>query len=141
MAERAIEVQGLKEFQRAARRAVDSELPKRLGQAHKRIGELVISRLEPKPDPAAVGAGRGSAVRASASKRDVVLRVGGGHRASGIHTKMQPWGVLRVRPIGQPTPPRSYIRGTIDRNYSEIADAYLKAISAAMSGAFAETKP
>ena len=143
MAEKAIEVEGLKEFQRATRRAVDSELPKRLGQAHKHIGELVISRLTPKPDPAAVGAGRGSDVRASASKRDVILRVGGAHRRSPSPeiTKMRQWGARFVGRVGQPAPDRPYIRGTIDRHQDEIGNAYLEAISAAMSGAFAETKP
>lgn len=137
----AIEIVGLKEFQRASRRAVDTELPRRLGQAHKHIGELVISKLEPRPDPAAVGAGRGADVRSSASKRDVILRTGGGHRASGIYTKMQPWGARRVVRPGIPVPARPYIRRTIDNHYDEIADAYLEAISAAMSGAFAQTKP
>lgn len=136
-----IRVEGLKEFQAAARRAVDRELPRRLGAAHREIGELVISRLSPPPDPAAVGAGRGAGVRASASKRDVILRVGGAHRASGEHTRKQPWGVLRVRRPGTHAPDRPHIRGTIDKNVEEIGDEYLKAISAAMSGAFAETNP
>lgn len=125
----------------AARRAVDRDLPQRLGQAHKRIGELVISKLEPKPDDAAVGSGAGSSVRASASKRDVLLRVGGAHRASGAHTNKQPWGRVRTVRPGTRTPPRPDIRGTVDRHEDEILDAYLKAISQAMSGAFAETKP
>lgn len=141
MAGSAIEIEGLKEFQRAARQAVDSELPKRLGQAHKHIGELVISRLQPRPDPAAVGEGRGADVKASASKRDVILRVGGAHRAAGVNTNKQPWGIKRVSRPGTPKPARPYIRRTIDTNYDEIANAYLEAISAAMSGAFSETKP
>lgn len=141
MAEKAIEVHGLKEFQAAARRSVDMELPKRLGEAHKQIGQLVISKLHPAPDPAAVGAGAGAAVRASASKRDVLLRVGGTHRASGTKTRLQPWGRLRVGRIGMIRPKRPHIRGTIDRYQDQIGDAYLRKISEAMSGAFAETKP
>lgn len=134
-------MRGLKEFQRDARRAVDRDLPSRLGQAHKHIGEVVISNLQPRPDPLAVGTGRGSEVRASASKRDVILRVGGRHRASGEHTNKQPWGTNHFGAIGSPKPARPFISGTIDRHRAEIGDAYLKAISAAMSGAFADTKP
>jgi len=138
VAGKAIEVEGLKQFQMAARRSVDAELPKRLGQAHKKIGELVISRLKPRPDPAAVGIGAGATVRASASKRDVILRVGGAHRP---RPPMSIWGKQRVTQPGRHAPERPYIRGTIDRHEREIGDAYLKAISKAMSGAFAETKP
>lgn len=134
-----IKIEGLKEFQMAARRSTDSELPKRLGLAHREIGELVISRLQPRPDPAAVGAGAGAAVRASASKRDVLLRVGGAHRRG--HSPQMQWGRRPARRPGQSAPKRPYIRETIDREYDEIADAYLAAISAAMRPAFAETKP
>ena len=44
-----IKVEGLREFQREVRRAADRDLPKRLGQANKEIGALVISRLSPAP--------------------------------------------------------------------------------------------
>ena len=134
----AIEVDGLKEFQAASRRAVDSELPKRLGRAHKEIGQLVIDRLQPRSDPAAVGSGAGAAIRASASKREVLLRVGGAHRA---RPPLSIWGRTRVLRVGQSAPPRPYIRGTIDKHQDEIGTAYLEAISAAMSGAFADTSP
>lgn len=134
-----IRVEGLKEFQAATRRATDSELPKRLGQAHKHIGELVISRLSPRPTPPAVGVGRGADVRASTSKRDVLLRVGGAHR-SGKSPQMQ-WGRKPGRRPTESAPDRPYIRGTIDRHQGDIEDQYLKAISAAMAGAFAETTP
>ena len=133
----AIELDGLQEFQRAARRSTDTELPKRLGRAHKHIGQLVIDRLQPRPDPAAIGAGKGSTVRASASKRDVLLRVGGTHRAS--HSPQMQWG--KSRPERLVANRRPYIRETIDANYDEIADEYLGAISAAMSGAFDKTTP
>lgn len=137
----AIEVEGLKEFQSAVKAALRGPLPREFGEAHRQIGELVISKLTPKPDPAAVGAGRGADVRASASKRDVILRVGGGHRASGEHTNKQPWGARRVVRPGTVVGPRPYIRKTIDKHSREIGDAYLKAISRAMDGAFAETSP
>lgn len=136
-----VEFDGLKQFQAAARRSTDTELPKRLGRAHRHIGELVIAKLEPDPDPAAVGAGQGAAVRASASKREVLLRVGGAHRVSGQYTRMQPWGRRRVLRVGQPAPDRPYIKRTADRHHDEIAHEYLKAISAAADGAFAATDP
>lgn len=133
-----IKIEGLKEFQRAARRSTDSDLPRRLGEAHRHIGSLVISRLTPAPTAAAVGVGAGAAVRPSASKRDVILRVGGAHRP---RPPLSVWGKQRVAPVGRPVPPRPFIKGTVDRHQDEIGDAYLEAISAAMRGAFAKTDP
>lgn len=133
-----IQIEGLKEFQQAARKATDADLPKRLGQAHKQIGQLVIDRLTPRPDPAAVGTGGGSTVRPSASKRDVLLRVGGNHRPK---PPMSVWGRRRVLRPGASAPARPYIKETAERNRDEIGTEYLKAISAAMSSAFAETDP
>lgn len=143
MAGTEIRIEGLKEFQMAARRSTDSELPKRLGEAHREIGRLVISRLTPSPDPRAVGAGAGATVRPSASKRDVILRVGGAHRGSSNPkvTKMRQWGKQRVLRVGETAPKRPYIKGTIDRYGDEISDAYLRAISDAMSPAFADVEP
>ena len=133
-----IEVEGLKEFQRAVRAAKDKELDRRLGQANKRIGQMVIDRLSPSPDPRAIGVGKGATPRASASKREVILRVGGAHRASGPFTKMQPWGARRVVRPGIPTPDRPFIQGTADRNFDEIGDAWLDATMDALRPAFAE---
>lgn len=130
----AIQVEGLRELNREIRRSVDRELPKRMGQANKSIGELVIARLSPRPDPAAVGEGAGSTVRPSASKREVLLRVGGAHRA-GKAPRMQ-WGKRPVRQPGVPAPKRPYIRQTVDRYYDEITGAYLGAIEQAMGPAF-----
>lgn len=137
--EKAIVVDGLKEFQAAARRSVDSELPKRLGQAHKDIGALVISRLRPAPDPSAIGTGAGAAVRPSASKREVLLRVGGAHRNA--NAPRQIWGKNRVGRVGVPAPPRPYIRGTVESHYDEIGEKYLQAIADAMRPAFHKTTP
>lgn len=135
-----IEVEGLKEFNRAVRAAKDRELDKRLGQANKRIGQLVIDRLTPHPDPRAVGIGRGSSVRPSASKREVILRVGGSHRAAGNaeQTRMQPWGAKRVVRPGTTTPERPFIQGTAERNMDEIGSAWMDAIMDAFRPAFAE---
>lgn len=134
-----VRVEGLKEFQRAARRAADTDLPKRLGQANKQIGELVIRRLSPPPDPAAVGQGAGAAVRPSASKREVLLRVGGKHRAG--HSPQMQWGKRPARTPGRRAPERPYIRQTVEDNRREIEQAYLAAVAAAMRPAFHKTEP
>lgn len=128
-------VEGLRPFNRDVRRATDRELPKRIGRANKFVGRLVISKLEPRPDAAAVGAGRGAAVRPSATKSSVILRAGGSHRKV---VPMQPWGFRRVTPVGTPAPPRPNIIGTAVKHADEISDAYLDAILAAMRGAFAD---
>lgn len=130
-----IEVEGLREFQRVVRRAVDRDLPKRLGQANKRVGELIISRLN--PDPAAVGAGKGATVRPSASRREVLLRVGGAHRPK---PPLSVWGVRQVLRVGQRAPQRPYIKGTAEAHMDQIAAAYLTGIAQAMDPAFAETE-
>ena len=133
-----------KRFQRGIRRAVDTDLPKRLGQANKSIGQLVISRLSPRPDPAAVGAGAGAAVRASASRREVLLRVGGKHRenASLPHpTKskaryaLAAWGRRSGGFFGR-RPKRPHIRETVERNRPEIEQAWLDAVGQALRGPF-----
>lgn len=135
----AIQIEGLEEFQRAARRSTDLELPKRLGEAHREIGKLVISRLQPSPNPAAVGTGAGASVRPSATKREVLLRVGGAHRRG--HSPEMQWGKRRVLRVGRSAPKRPYIKETAERNRAEIGTAYLEAISRAMGSAFADTDP
>jgi hypothetical protein len=139
-----IEVEGLKEFNRAVRAAKDRELDKRIGQANKAIGQLVIDRLFPNPDPRAIGAGRGANPRPSASKREVLLRVGGTHRsrngASPEQTRMQPWGIKRVVPIGAPVPERPFIQGTAEQHMDEIGQAWLTAMTEALAPAFAEAE-
>ena len=125
----SIRVEGLQELQRALRAAGDTEVPKRLGQANKQIGELVISKLEPRPDPAAVGVGSGSAVRASAAKREVLLRVGGAHRPK---PPLSVWGKKTTAPVGQRRPLRPNILGTVERHHTEIEDAYLEAVTKAL---------
>lgn len=132
----AIEVEGLRELNKAIRRSVDTDLPKRMGAANKSIGALVVSKLQPRPDPAAIGSGAGATVRPAASKREVLLRVGGTHRAG--HTPYMRWGKRLGRAIRTQAPPRPYIRGTVDANRKEIDNAYLDAIGRAMSGAFAD---
>lgn len=135
-----IEVEGLKEFNRAIRQAKDKDLNKRLGQANKKVGQLVISRVTPKPDPRAVGIGGGSTIRPSASKREVLLRVGGSHRASGEHTRKQPWGKKRVARPGTRTPPRPDIQGTADDHFDDIGNEWMTATMQALGPAFADSR-
>lgn len=129
-----------KRFQRAVRQSTDRDLPKKLGQANKKVGQRFISDwLDPKPDPAAVGQGAGATVRPSASKREVLLRVGGAHRAG--HTPQMQWGKRPGRPIRQQAPPRPYIRESVERRRDEIQQFWLEAISEAMDSAFYDTEP
>lgn len=129
-----------KRFQFAVRRASNTDLPKRIGQANKKVGRKFIDTwLHPKPDPAAVGEGAGSTVRPSASKREVLLRVGGKHR-EGRTPRMQ-WGKRPGRPIRQKAPPRPYIRESVERHRDEIQEFWLEAISEAMDSAFYDTEP
>ena len=133
-----VNTEDLKRFQRAVRQSTDRELPKRLGQANKSIGQLVVDRLVPRPDPAAVGTGAGASVRPSASRREVLLRVGGKHR-EGRSPQMQ-WG---KKPGGSPfsrRPQRPFIRETVERNRKDIEEAWIDATLAAMDGAFAKTE-
>ena len=134
-----IKVDGLKPLQAKIRKSTDRDLPKRLGQANKQIGQLVIDKLRPRPQPDAVGQGAGASVRASASKRDVLLRVGGAHRRD--HSPQMQWGKRPARTPGRRAPKRPYIRGTVDDHRTEIYNAWLKAISDAMDPAFHKTEP
>lgn len=125
------------DLQRAIRKSADRNLPKRLGQANKRTGKFIISKLTPRPTSRAVGEGRGAAVRPSASRREVLLRVGGSHRSA----RKEQWG---TRPdfSAMPTPPpRPHIRETVARHRDEIEQFWLEAVSDALSDAFYETSP
>lgn len=132
----AIELEGLPEFNKMVRKAADRDLPKRIGQANKAIGQLVISKL-PQAGPQAVGTGAGATVRPSATKREVLLRVGGAHRVNRASTRsttlrVQQWGKTQVRPFQSGE--RPHIIGMVEKNRSEIEQAYFKAIEKAMAG-------
>lgn len=132
----AIELVGIKEFNRAVRRSTDQDLPKRIGQANKSIGQLVISKL-PQAGPQAVGTGAGATVRPSATKREVLLRVGGAARATrasarGTKLRVQQWGRTQVGPFVSGE--RPHIIGTVNKNRREIENAYFKAIEEALTG-------
>lgn len=135
----AIDASDWRRFMRTVRMAESKRLPKEMGAANKRIGQLVISRLSPPPTPAAVGQGRGAGIRPSASRREVVLRVGGKHR-EGKAPRMQ-WGRRSGRPVRQQAPPRPYIKRTAERHRPEIEREWLKAIADAFDRAFYDTEP
>lgn len=147
-----IEVEGIKELNRAVRQAVDRDLGKRMGQANKSIGKMVIDNLRPRPTPEAVGRGAGATVRPSASRREVLLRTGGVHRARGVPAKgklskkdkkkvaRRQWGKTRI--AGRPgRNSRPYILDTAMDQRDEIEAAWLKAVADAMSPAFYKTEP
>lgn len=131
-----LEVEGLREFNRAVRKSTDRGLKKRIGQSNKEIGRLIISKLKPRPVPQAVGSGAGAAVRPSATAREVVLRVGGKHRT---HPPFQQWGRTHVSSAGG-APPRPFILGTAQDHRKEIEEAYLDGIATAMRPAFHKTE-
>lgn len=124
-----IRVEGYREFQRAVSKAADKDLPKKIGQVHKDIGAFVISRLTPK----AVGKGAGARVRPSASRREVILRVGGGHRNE--NPRVLQWGKTQEWPRGNP-PDRAHIIGTARRHQAEIERMLLDGIEAALKPPF-----
>lgn len=114
-----IKIEGYREFQRQVSRAADRDIPKAIGQAHKRVGQLVISRIQPKPSPATVGAGAGSTIRPSATRREVILRVGGAHRDN---PPAEIWG---KRYVTRPQSGRPHIIGTAEKHEGEITDYLL----------------
>lgn len=128
---KAFEVEGLRELNKAVRRASDQGLRKRLGSANKQVGQFIITKLHPRPVPEAVGQGAGATVRPSATMREVLLKAGGKHRT---HAPMQQWG---KRQVGSASPPqRPFILGTAQRHRREIENEYMKAIREAMQPAF-----
>lgn len=136
-------VEGLDDFNRAVRHAADQGLGKRMGQANKLVGQFVTRELTPAPRAATVGQGRGADVRASASKRDVILRAGGAHRAHSDPqiTRMRQWGKKPVNPFNQPRNARPYIlRSALDRQ-DQVEQFWLEAVSQAMDPAFHKTEP
>lgn len=137
-----IEVDGWGEFRRATRRAADTDLPKRLGEANRRTGEFIKDLVERESRPEAVGEGRGSEVRPSAAKREVIWRVGGAHRDHGNPdvVRRRQWGKRVVRPF-QPAPRRPYMKQIAERHRDEIGDFFLHAVSDAMDPAFYDTEP
>jgi hypothetical protein len=132
-----IEVEGLKELQRDIR-AREGQLPKALGEAHKEVGRFVISKLPP-GDPHAVGAGTGASVRPSATKRDVLLLVGGAHRVKkaaerDVPSKYIQWGKQEVHPFAVGA--RPHIIGKVHEHQEAIEQKFLDETTKALSPAF-----
>ena len=145
-----IQVDGWEEFQRDLRRAKQTEYPKRIGQANKKTGQFVKDLVQRQASPSAVGVGRGASVRPSASKREVILRVGGAHRANYSLPKpdrsdnrfaLASWGARMGRKPYERAPRRPYIKQIADDNRAEIGRFFLQAVSEALDTAFFETEP
>ena len=137
-----IQIEGYKDFQRDLRRE-SKDLPKAIGRTHKEVGKFIISKIEPKLVPASVGEGAGSMVRASATKRDLLLLVGGSHRAARAQenktaVKPQQWGKHEVWP--KVANKRPYIIGTALDHEDEIRQRLLDGIVKQLSPAFAEAE-
>jgi hypothetical protein len=122
-----IRIEGWRELQREISRAADKDLPKQIGRVHKDVGKLVISRLR----PPSVGEGAGASVRPSATRREVTLRVGGGHRDEHVRQ----WGRRQLWPGGD-APERPDVLGTARRHEAEIMDALLKGVEKALKPPF-----
>jgi hypothetical protein len=123
-----LEVEGYKEFQRAVASA-DKELAKRIGEIHKDIGAFVISKLQPK----AVGEGAGARVRPSATRREVLLRVGGAHRSE--DPRVLQWGKRQEWPGGK-APQRPDIIGTANQHQARIEQLLFDGIDKALKPPF-----
>lgn len=134
-----IQVDGWEEFQRDLRRAKHTEYPKRIGQANKKTGEFIKSLVERESDPRAVGVGRGANIRSSASKREVILRVGGAHRAG--NTPYMQWGIRPGRRPYEQAPERPYVKQIADDHREEIGEFFLEAVAEAMESVFFTTEP
>jgi hypothetical protein len=128
-----IEIEGYKEFQRDLKRAT-GKMPKALGEAHKKTGALIISKLSPAPMPESVGEGFGAAVRPSATKRDLVILAGHGGR---VRSPLDQWGKKVVQPF-KGAPPRPYIVQTALDHEGEIREYLMNELMDVLAGAFYE---
>lgn len=126
-----IEVEGLRELQAAIKRQ-QGQLPAALGQAHKDVGAFIIGKL-PAGDPHAVGAGAGATVRPSATKREVLLRVGHKDRVAARNQ----WGKTIVQPF---VPGRPYIVGAVEQHQDEIEQKFLDEMVKLLGPAFFEAE-
>ena len=131
-----IEIDGLKELQTAIRHQ-QGKLPASIGAAHKEVGRFIIGKL-PEGDPHAVGAGSGATVRPSASKRDVLLMVGGKHRETLAASREVPsqfiqWGKTEVQPFRSGRP---YIIGAVEEHQDEIEQKFIDEVTKALAPAF-----
>lgn len=114
------------EVRAAFRRLGGPEMVKQLGQVHKRVGELVISRAG--GAQTGVGEGTGSTIRPSATTREVVLRVGGRHRER-IGRPAQ-WGVRETWTVAGDAPVRPHLIGAAEAASNEVINAYIDGVNA-----------
>ena len=120
-----VHIEGIRELNRLLRQVGGRELQKELGQLHRQIGEMVISRLGGRST--GVGSGRGETIRPSAAAREVQLRVGGSHRAQGGPTRPRQWGRVQRWPGGQ-APARPHLIGAAMDIQDRIEDVYLDGV-------------
>ena len=118
-----IHIEGVRELNRLLRHVGGRELQKELGQVHKRIGQMVIRQLG--GAQTGVGSGRGERIRPSAATREVLLLVGGKHRAPQPR-KLQ-WGRVQRWPGGD-APRRPYLIEAARDIQDDIETAYLHGI-------------
>jgi hypothetical protein len=120
-----LHIEGVRELNRLLKATGDKDLPKELGQVHKKIGEMVIRRLG--GTSTGVGEGRGENIRPSAAKREVLLNVGGSHRR-GTGRKRQ-WGLRQVWPGGR-HPDRPHLIGAAMQIQDQIEREYMDGVEA-----------
>jgi hypothetical protein len=124
-----VQIEGMDEVRKSFRKLGGPELVRQLGQVHKRIGEIVISRAG--GASTGVGAGAGATIRPSARTKDVVLLVGGRHRSHvknpGKGFDWRQWGVVQIFP---PPGHRPYLIGAAISSQDEIYSAYLDGVQA-----------
>lgn len=116
-----MQVEGIRDLNRALRAVGGREGQKELGQVHKGIGGMVIRAAG--GASSGVGEGAGSTIRASAATGSVQLRVGGAHRDN----RRRQWGKRQVFP-GDAAPFRPNLIGTAVSIQGRIEDAYLAGV-------------
>ena len=125
-----IRVEGVRELNRLLRNAGGRELQKELGQVHKQVGQMVIDRVG--GASTGVGAGAGERIRPSAATREVLLRVGGKHRAGWGNVGR--WGKRWNRVESGPRPhligAAQDIQGRIEDTYMDGVDKIIRKVSA-----------
>lgn len=121
-----VTIEGMDDVRLAFRKLGGPELVKQLGQVHKSIGALIISKAG--GAETGVGEGAGSTIRPSATTASVYLRVGGAWRA-GLGRWRQ-WGVRQIWP---PPGRRPFIIGAALSAEDEIDKLYLAGIAAVVA--------
>src|SRR5512139_869930 len=125
-----IQIEGLAELQAAIKRQ-QGKLPAAIGEAHKEVGRFVIGKV-PAGDSHAVGAGSGATIRPSATKRDVIIKVGHGARTAAY----QQWGKRVINPPAPGPGSRPHIVGAIEQNQEAIEQKFMDEIIKALEPAF-----